>query len=679
MAYSVQYLYKVIDKYTVPLARIQRKTKAFERQMMITNAAMRALDSTVLKTKKSINLYSGSLNKTNAQHVALGQAAAQAAAKAAHLADKEAEVARKTDTAARSFTRINTKLLTFHKRMSDAKRKMADSGIGKWNKDLQGVGRTLTTRVTLPLAVVGGASLKMSMDFNKGMANVATLIPGNVSRVEMLKREVQGMALETGIATGTMTGGLYQVISAFGDTSETSKVLKINAKAAAAGIATVHDSVNLTSAVMKSYGDTSANAALRTADLAFQTVKLGQTTFPELASSMGRVIPLAATLGVGQEKLFAQFATLTGVTGRTAEVSTQLAGAYRAFLKPTEQMKKAIKFLGYDSAKALMSGKGLVPAMQALVKITGGSEEKLTKLFGRMEPLVALFSLTGAQADTYSKKLAQMEVATGAMNEAFKEQTEGINKTGFAWSRFKVRMSIAAQKLGDRLSPAFTKVLKVGGLFLKLWDKLPAPMKNVIVITAALAATLGPTIIGVTAMVAGFQILSIAASALGISLGAIASITGVIGLAFIAVGAAVYQVTKHLSALTYEAIRFKDAVVDFFSGDANFLGGLKLIAEQLTLIYDTLMGIDKLKTAVKVLATPVAKAKTAEETWQDEVAYSKARQQRAAAESPMAGRMEAMKGTLNGMIGIEASPGTEVTGAEMETDLPGNLGFSMGT
>ena len=37
------------------------------------------------------------------------------------------------------------------------------------------------------------------------------------------------------------------------------------------------------------YGDTSAAAVAKASDLALLTVRLGQTTFPELAASIGRV------------------------------------------------------------------------------------------------------------------------------------------------------------------------------------------------------------------------------------------------------------------------------------------------------------------------------------------------------------------------------------------------------
>ena len=84
----------------------------------------------------------------------------------------------------------------------------------------------------------------------------------------------------------------------------------------------------------------------KASDLAFLTVKLGQTSFPELASSMGQVVPLAATMKVSQEELFGAMATLTGVTGGTAEVTTQLRATMQEFLSPSSQMGKAKGWAG---------------------------------------------------------------------------------------------------------------------------------------------------------------------------------------------------------------------------------------------------------------------------------------------------------------------------------------------
>ena len=228
------------------------------------------------------------------------------------------------------------------------------------SKVLAGVGKSVgATAKTMGLAFLGvgtaavgmGAlAVKAAMELNEGMANVQSLGIAR-ERVDELKSSVQQLAISTGKDTSDLAGGLYQVVSAFGDSSESAKLLEINAKAAAAGLATTEQAIALTSAVTKGYGDTSAEAVQRVADLAFQTVKLGQTTFPELASSMGKVVPIASALGVKQEVLFGQLATLTGVTGSAAEVSTQLRATFQALLKPTTEMGYSIADVSHELDK----------------------------------------------------------------------------------------------------------------------------------------------------------------------------------------------------------------------------------------------------------------------------------------------------------------------------------------
>ena len=227
-------------------------------------------------------------------------------------------------------------------------------GFGKKSKEM---GEWMTLGDTTPIIGLGIAAIKASTDLNAAMANVASLgVP--IERVEELKSSVQDVAIEVGKTTGDIAGGLYQVISAFGDSVDTVEILRINAIAAAAGLATTEDAIALTSAVTKGFGDTSADAVQKAADLAFVTVQLGQTTFPELASAMGKVVPLAATLGITQEELFASMATLTGVTGNAAEVTTQMRATYQALIKPTADMATGLSIVAarLDDQEKLVAG-----------------------------------------------------------------------------------------------------------------------------------------------------------------------------------------------------------------------------------------------------------------------------------------------------------------------------------
>jgi TP901 family phage tail tape measure protein len=357
------------------------------------------------------------------------------------------------------------------------------------------VGKTMSMKVTAPIVAAGAAAIKMSNDFDASMANVATLIPGNVDRVNELKDAVQDMAVDVGKHTGDLADGLYQVISAFGDTADTAKILEINAKAAAAGVATTTDAINLTSAVTKGYGDTTAEAVGKVSDLAFTTVKLGQTTFPELASSIGRVTPLAASLGLSMEELFGVMATATGVTGSAAEVSTQLRGVLQSLMAPTDSMTKLIKKMGFESGAAMLEQLGLQETINTVVNAAEKSNTPLQKYIGSIEGQTLALALAGPQAESFTEKLNAMKDVSGATDEAFKEQTEGINAAGFQWEQFKIKIETTAQDIGDKLAPALSNLLSKISELVDRFTELSPKQQDMILKIGALAAVLGPALV----------------------------------------------------------------------------------------------------------------------------------------------------------------------------------------
>lgn len=322
------------------------------------------------------------------------------------------------------------------------------------------VGRTVTK--TFGVATVAGltASAKAAGQLNKELANIGTLsVP--TERLKEFKGQIQDIAIATGKSTSDISDGTYQVVSAFGDASDTMEKVEINAKAAKAGLATTTDSINLTSAVTKAYGDTSARVVQHVADLAFKTVELGQTTFPELAQSMQQVTSLSKELGVSQEELFGTYATLTGVTGNAAEVQTQLKAVYTALLKPSDNMADVIGKLGYESGYSMIKTLGFAGTLNALKQATNGSEEEMLGLFNNVRAMPAVMALTGAQSETFSTKLEKMKNASGAATDAFKVQTEGVAKTGFTLEQAKEKMQVAAQNFGESAAPLIADVADV--------------------------------------------------------------------------------------------------------------------------------------------------------------------------------------------------------------------------
>ncbi len=315
------------------------------------------------------------------------------------------------------------------------------------------------TAVALTAVTAAGAGAVVSaVNFQAQMRNVGTLLDGDVNaKLQAMGDDLKQVSLRTGAATSDLTAGLYDVVSAFGESAESVKQLEIASKAAKAGNATTSDSVALLSAVTKGYGDTSAAAMQKASDLAFQTVKLGQTTFPELASSMGQVVPLASTLAVTQEELFGAMATLTGVTGGTAEVTTQLKATMQGFLSPSGEMEKALRKMGYASGAAALEQEGLGGILDKLKESVNGDQVAFANLFSSVEAKNAVLALTGAQAENFASKTEQMEEAAGAADRAFQTQTSSVKEMA---GRLKNAGQVMLTSLGEKVLPYITSGLE---------------------------------------------------------------------------------------------------------------------------------------------------------------------------------------------------------------------------
>lgn len=341
---------------------------------------------------------------------------------------------------------------------------MRGEGTSAASKMIGGFNNLLTTVGGLQSALIAMVAIKIvkwlnnaadaAEDFRASLANIATLLPGQQAKVLSYGEEVQKLSVQVGKTQEDLSDATYQVVSAFGDQENVMDILAITAKASAAGLSTTTESLNLLSAVSKGYNDISTETISKISDLAFTTVRLGQTTFPELASAIGRAVPLAEALGVSMEELFAVEATLTGVTGSAAEVTTQLRSVMTALVQPTSNLKDLFQDLGVSSGKEFLStAGGIQEALFLMKEHAADNGAELASYLGRVEGLTGALALTGAQTDNYRFKLEEMRQATGATAEAFQEQSAGINEYGFKITQFSRKWEILKTNIGQLILP----------------------------------------------------------------------------------------------------------------------------------------------------------------------------------------------------------------------------------
>lgn len=308
--------------------------------------------------------------------------------------------------------------------------------------------------VGVTAAVVGTAATcgKQAADVEKAMAQTRTLLTGTADKTQArtaeLTQDVMNISRTTGRASTEIAAGSYQVISAFEDSADTAKILEIATKAAIAGQAETVDTVNALAAVTKAYGDKTAGAVAHVSDLSFETIRLGQTTMPELANGIQKASGSAAALHVSQEELYAGFATLTGVIGNTDTVGTALNTLYTKMLKPSTALSKAVESLGYKSAYAMVQQEGLGGTIKKLGQYAGGDATKFAALFS-MRDLKAAQGILNTM-DVYERKLSALRDADGAADRAFMTSIKNWNDM-FGIASNKV--SVFAQQVGMKLLP----------------------------------------------------------------------------------------------------------------------------------------------------------------------------------------------------------------------------------
>lgn len=407
------------------------------------------------------------------------------------------------------------------------------------------------------VTAAGTLALKSAMDFEKGMANVGTLLDGDVKgKLSSMGESLKTISKDTGVDLNNLSGGLYEVVSAFGESADSTKQLEIAAKAAKAGNAETSEAVKMLSAVTKGYGDTSAEAVGKAADLAFETVKLGQTSFPELASSMGAVIPLASTLKVSQEELFGAMATLTGVTGGTAEVTTQLKATMQGFMSPTAEMSAALKKMGYASGAAALESEGLGSILNKLKDSVNGDEVAFAGLFSSVEAKNAVLALAGSQAENFVTKTDAMKNAAGAAEGAFQQQNKSVAAMA---GKIKNYGMVMLTSIGEKALPIITDaldkvmtvmpsfessvgkvfdavgpvLLSIGNIFSDSANKMGFSFENVTSIIADAVTVVGNIITAVAPVISG--ILQGVGSIVEAVFPAIASVMSMVGEKIVAV------------------------------------------------------------------------------------------------------------------------------------------------
>lgn len=356
-------------------------------------------------------------------------------------------------------------------------------------KVISDVGGTLTKAITLPIAGVATAALKMSNDFENAMAKVGTIADTTNTPMTALKEQVIDLSNAVGVGVADIAEAQYQAISAGVDTAASVNFVGVAVKAAKGGFTDTTTAVDGLTTVLNAYG-LKANEATKISDQMLAAQNFGKTSFGDMASSMGKVIPIASSLNVSTEDLFGSIAVLTKNGIATSEAVTGLKAAYSNILKPSADASKTAKQLGLNFSSAHLQSVGWAGFLEEIMEKTGGNAETMAKLFGSTEALNSVTVLAGKGSADFAKALELMGESAGMTQAAYKGMITPTERMNIAFNKIKNSLI----QFGIALTPVFEKVAEVISMVGDKLNSLKEDQVNAIVKFGAVVAAIGPVI-----------------------------------------------------------------------------------------------------------------------------------------------------------------------------------------
>ena len=424
-----------------------------------------------------------------------------------------------------------------------------------------------------------------------------------------LKGQVTELSKTLPIAREELANGLYQVISNGVPEDNWIAYLQKSAKASIGGVADLGETVKVTSTIIKNYG-LSWDKAGDVQDKIQLTAKNGVTSFEQLAQALPRVTSNAATLGVSIDELMATFATLTGVSGNTAEVSTQLAAIFTALVKPSSEASKMAQQMGIEFDAAAIKAAGgmrnfltdLDKNVKAYASKSGMLEQEIYgKLFGSAESLRALGPLTGQLAAKFNENVETMKGSAGTIDDTYGKVANSGSAT---LQMFQNQMSEYTDAVAAAVSgfmPAVNVMAKLGNTAvsilalnkaLQVFCGINAITKTRIIATNAAALVWNATSVRMNALTqvisASFRGAAVSATTLKLAMQGLLISTGV--------GVAIVALTEAISYLMSSSGKAADSTKELSEAELAAQSARQQEAQQIKAVYSELdVNISKLK------------------------------------------------------------------------------------
>lgn len=397
------------------------------------------------------------------------------------------------------------------------------------NQQLIATGRSMTLLFTLPTLLVAAFAAFKEFQFDQTIQRTKVLTDAftkfdatgrkvnltaaeTTTRMGALRDVFNNIASQTGQTPQDIAEGFYFVASAGGVAATRLSILRVASQGAAIGLGSVEVVADALTSVLNAYGESVITAA-QAGDILVRSVNDAKVEAADFAPQLGRVLPLAAQLGIGFGQVAESLALLTQTGNDAGTAATQLRGILQTLVRPTSlKAAEILKSVGLDTQQLrdLVAQDSPTAFIDTLLKLKAALPiEEFAQLFRRVDALNGALTLTNNEDAIASfremDKAAHSTATSLAEFERFATNNRSLQiKQSFA------QLLAQLQPLGQKVLPLVAAGLgSIVGLIDDLAELLKVPILGPAVLgVGALVAAAGPLIFSLGKIRQGLQALT---------------------------------------------------------------------------------------------------------------------------------------------------------------------------
>lgn len=466
---------------------------------------------------------------------------------------------------------------------------------------LTGMGKVLSTAVTLPLLGIAATSIKVGNEFQAQMSRVQAIAGATGGELDKMKRQAIELGAKTAFSAKEAAQGMENLASAGFQVNEIMDAMPGVLDLAAVSGGDVAASSEAMASSLRAFG-LEAGQAGHVADVFARAAADTNAETVDMAEAMKYVAPVAHSMGLSLEETAASIGIMADAGIKGSQAGTTLRGALSRIAKPTKAMVKSMDQLGVSFYDA--NGK-MIPLREQIAQLktaTAGltQEERnrhLVTLYGQnsLSGMLALLDAGPEKLDKMTNALINSDGAAREMAETMQDNLASkIEQMGGAFES-------AAIVIQQILEPALTKV--VGGItkLIEAFLNMSPVGQKMVVIFAGMVAALGPLLLIAGTVITTMVKLRIAMQFLG------PAFMGTMGTIALVVAAFYALVAVFMIAYT-KSERFRNLIDSLAPAIKKGLGiAVEWTAEKLKVLWEWLQkATEKVKEFGSAISSKVA-------------------------------------------------------------------------